>query len=64
MHEFLFESQKLKLKDQTEVQLIDQKRQKELEIALLNAIIIDGRTFKDFCKPGMSMFLQLAIPGN
>lgn len=36
---------------------------KELDDAVLNCIIEDGRSFNDFRKPGMKKFLKLAIPG-
>jgi vesicle coat complex subunit len=36
---------------------------KKLDEAALQAIVIDGRPFMDFMKPGIQRFLKLATPG-
>lgn len=38
-------------------------RKKLLNDAAVKAIVIDGRSFNDFRRPGMQQFLNLALPG-
>jgi hypothetical protein len=39
------------------------RRQKELNEAAIQAIIVDSRSFGDFRRPGMQIFLAVALPG-
>lgn len=56
MHEYLYESQKGESK-------AIKKRQTELHNAAVKAIVVDGRCFGDFRRPGMQHFLAVALPG-
>ncbi len=42
---------------------IDNDKKKEIDNAILDAIIIDGRPHGDFSKNGMKKFLEIGIPG-
>lgn len=62
--DYLFPSQKKSPETVKSISLISNKMKKDLDNAVLDAILIDGRSFLDFCKPGMMNFLKIAIPGN
>lgn len=43
---------------------LSKSKRDKLHQLLISAIIVDGRCFSDFRKPGFSRFLQYAIPGE
>jgi hypothetical protein len=56
MRDVLYPSQKGEFKAM-------EKRVKELNDAAIQAIILDSRSFGDFRRPGMQLFLAIALPG-
>lgn len=42
---------------------ISREFKQQLDEKLINAIIVDGRGFGDFSRPGMKTFLEMALPG-
>lgn len=65
MEECLYPSQRKRVnKTKEQFTIVDKRRIRELDFAVLNCIIQDGRSFGDFSKPGMLKFLEIAIPGK
>ena len=61
---FLYPSQKKRiLATQESFTLVDRKRCRELDKALVDCVIHDGRSFNDFRKEGFVNFLKIAVPG-
>jgi hypothetical protein len=58
--EYLYPSQKKLLNRETEIR-IDTAR--TINAAIQEAIIVDGRSFGDFSKPGMIRIFNLILPG-
>ncbi len=61
MENMLYESQKKQVV-KSEIKTLTKNMKEELDDLLLNAIILDSRSFNDFRKKGIEKFLQKLRP--
>ena len=59
--EFLYPSQIKQSEKKTPN--ISPEKKRQLDDAAIDCIVLDGRSFTDFKKPGMQKFLNIAVPG-
>ncbi|CAF4505447.1 unnamed protein product [Didymodactylos carnosus] len=61
--QYLYPSQRPKVKQKSTISTISSDRKKELDTAAISCIIRDGRPFGDLRRMGMQDFLNVAVPG-